>query len=205
MLARLALALGLALLLTAASPPPPLGLSGFKPFALHPGVNRIAKFSEDGRDATIMLAWRDNGNAWGFNIYLVTLPNPNTSNPFGVVGIEKKTDAPFETITDAPHTGEDYIRAVMFGRGNLDGKEQTLLLIATRLWKDSVPEPAVTTFEIFRLADDGITGSTPDYFTPVRSFTSTAKYCNAYMALFQEMKIPLPKDYSGPQNKDGCI
>jgi hypothetical protein len=187
---------------------PTNGLSNFSPFALADGINHVAHFTKDGREATIFKAWRDNGNAHGYYVYMITLParGSRSNSAFNVVGSPGFGSRPLsEFVTDDPHTGEDWVSSIVFGRGRINGITQTLMIRATRIWQNSIPEPAITRFEISKLTpNDNGPGMTPEYFAPVTGFSSTDAYCNAYMAMYRELKIPLPKTYSGNRSRNGC-
>lgn len=170
---------------------------------LHPGVNTVADFAGDGRTAQIVEGWRDNGNAHGYHLYVVLLPTLSGAQDWNVVGV----DGPHfgDTITDAPHTGEDVVSSVVFAKGLFDGRQATLLLTATRQWKDSIPEPARTQIQAYVLRrSDGDVGETQDYFQPVASYMTETKYCNADAALNAELGIPLPRNYAGGDAQTGC-
>lgn len=184
-------------------------LSDLVPIKLAAGVNRIPKFAPDGRDGLIVLGWRDNGNAHGYDLHVVMLPTKPGASDWNVVGIfPKGFDAPIEdTIRDDPHLGEDVVSAVRFARGTLDGKPATLLVTATReLDADvGIPGPSLTSFDVYRLTrSDGGIGSTADFFERVSHVRSTTKFCNAQMALFNRFGLALPASYAGPKTADGC-
>jgi hypothetical protein len=174
-------------------------LADLKQIEIHPGLTRIRDAEGDGRDAQVFNAWRDNGNAWGFNVYIVTMPRraeDGRGPDWQVVGIgiEPKGGLAAEA-TDRPHTGEDALTSVRFARGRLDGKAATLLVIASRDPKGAVPDPAETTIRILALknAEDQGAGTTPDVFETALTFTTTATYSSTDEALLRELGLPLPK------------
>jgi hypothetical protein len=194
-------------------------LTNFVPFPVEDGVNHIADFTKDRREATIFKAWRDNTNGNGYNIYVVTLPRKHSQGAnnsegsdntrgadYNIVGFPGSGSRPVQEMTyDEPASGQDWVSAIVFGRGTVNGAAHTLMLRATRLWEGSTTEPALTYFEIMQLKENSLgIGLTPEYFVPVAGFSSTVPYCNAYMALFREQKIPLPQTYTGKRSKDGC-
>ncbi|MFI5011484.1 MAG: hypothetical protein ACHQAY_03960 [Hyphomicrobiales bacterium] len=201
----LSIAMGLGLPSVAAEPK----LSDLVPIKLVAGANKVAQFAPDGRDALITLGWRDNGNAHGYDLYLVMLPTKPKANDWNVVGI---APAGFEsrledTIRDDPHMGEDIVRSVRFARGKLDGKPATFLVTATRETDIDVgiPGPSFTNFEVYRLTrSDGGIGTTADYFERVSQSRSAIKFCNAEMALLKRFGLPLPASHAGPKTEDGC-
>jgi hypothetical protein len=189
-------------------------LNKFVPFPVEEGVNHIPEFTKDRREATIFKAWRDNANGYGYNIYVVTLPRKQSQGAtdnsqgaaYNIVGFPGSGSRPVqEMVYDDPASGKDWVSAIVFGRGRVNGTTHTLMLRATRLWEGSTADRASTHFEILQLKENspGI-GLTPEYFVPVAGFPSTAQYCNAHMALFRELQIPLPQTYAGKRSKDGC-
>lgn len=162
------------------------------PVRLHAGANAIPNIAGDGAAGTITLNWRDNGNAWGYDVFTVTVRGQ-------IAALEGK-----DQITDQPHTGEDMIRSVRFARGAHNGRSTLFVLIANRQIVNSVPEPAKTTVKVYALMRNDDAAGTPYEFRPVRSLTASRSYCNADMALKTELGFPLARTYSGPMTVDGC-
>lgn len=162
------------------------------PIRLKPGLNPVADMAGDGQGGSISLDWRENGNAWGYDIFMVR------------VGGSVATIGGKDFITDQPHTGEDSIRAVRFARGRHAGKRTTLALVADRSVGDAVPDPAATTITVYALVanKDGI--GTPYQFIKVEARQAKRRYCNADMALAGELGLPLPLGYDGVRSVDGC-
>lgn len=173
---------------TSATLPPVLD-----PVRLHAGVNRVENIAGDGQPGTISLQWRDNGNAWGYDIYTVAV--------HGSVATLEGHDQ----ITDTPHTGEDVIKSVRFAKGKAKGRQTLLLLIASRDVRDAVPDPAATRISIYALTRnfDGV--GTPYGFRKISQFDAGRRYCNADMALKTELGFPLARLYAGPATPDGCF
>jgi hypothetical protein len=181
-------------------------LSELTPIPLKAGLNRVPQFSSDGREATILLGWRDNGNAHGYDLFVVTMPSRQGGKDTQVVGIDEGgTGGRFnDVIRDQPHTGEDIVRFVRFARGMVNGKPSTLLLTATRDIAGAYPEPAFVDFVAYRLErSDGAPGATVDYFAPIARFRSEGRYCNAEMALSAAFNVPLRTGYQGPKQPNG--
>src|ERR1700736_6877471 len=61
-------------------------ITGLSPITLVAGPNQLPRFSQDGREALITLGWRDNGNAHGYDLYLVMLPTKPGAGDWNVVG-----------------------------------------------------------------------------------------------------------------------
>src|SRR5438034_8908712 len=72
------------------------------------GENLVAHFATDGRPARIIVAWRGNGNAHSYDLFLVTMPGGEMHSDWNVVGTDipnAKGRAFADVVTDAPHTG----------------------------------------------------------------------------------------------------
>ena len=167
--------------------------AGLVPISLHPGTNQIANFAGDGKTGTISLYWRENGNAWGYNILSVSAGG-------SLATVEGK-----DHFTARPHTGEDVITSVRFARGRYKGHLTTFALVADRNIVDAVPNPAATTITIYALTRSDEPVGTPYLFAKVNALHPKRRYCDADMALKTEVGFPLPTDYSGPAAVDGCI
>ncbi|MEC4589409.1 hypothetical protein VPG91_00265 [Nitrospirillum amazonense] len=188
----------------------PQGIANLNPIALEYGVNTLDNFAPDGRTAIVIRAWRDNGNAWGHATYMVMMkPAGGDRHGWNLVSVEAETPPGVaEIVRDSPHTGEDALRSVVFAHGTVEGKPQTLLLIATRKMGDSVPDPAPTTIAVYQLTanaqDDDPVGTTPDTFRRIRSWQTKKPYCSSDAALATELYIPRPADSEAPETADGC-
>jgi hypothetical protein len=159
---------------------------------LHSGVNQIPNIAGDGKGGSISVDWRENGNAWGYSIYMV-----RAGGSIATVGDEDR-------LTARPDTGEDVITAVRFARGPYKGRTTTFALVADRNIVESVPDPATTTIKIYALQRNDEPLGTPYQFVKVNELHAKRHYCNADMALKTELGLPLPRDYSGPRTLDGC-
>jgi hypothetical protein len=206
-----------AMLLTAASAgasEPGYDLSGAMPIRLGHGVNSISNFDDAGHPAQIIYAWRENMNAHGYGIYSVLMPRPGTRKDWTLVTFEThEPDAnqgsEDEALYDSPFDDEQAIASVRFVRMRGTGKAATLAVTARRDLSNvkSFADAAPVKFSIFKLvANEGaMQGWRHYYFDRVEHFTSDKPYCNSDMALTQVLHLPLPKDYRGLRNEDGCI
>jgi hypothetical protein len=183
-------------------------LSNLHIIHLKAGSNRIEHFAPDGLPAIITLGWRDNGNAHGYDLFLVLMPTKAGSSDWSVVDVVSgdPNTSDYDTIRDDPHTGDDFVSAVRFVQGSLDGTPATLLLTATRdLGEAGIPAPSLVTYEVYQLVQNDQAGSgTVDLFHRIEASRSEMKFCNAELALSKQFEIPLPKNYSGPNIFDGC-
>lgn len=169
------------------------GIAGLLPIPLHSGVNPIANIAGDKAAGSISLDWRENGNAWGYSIFIVR------------AGSSIATVADADTFTDRPHTGEDAITTVRFARGPYRGRTTTFALVADRKIVESVPEPAATTIKVYALVRNEEPLGTPYQFVLVNELHPKQRYCSADMALKTEVGFPLRRNYDGPRTSDGCL
>ena len=191
----------------AAAEQPKHHFTDLAPIPLKPGPNTIAHFAPDGRGAIVTLGWRENGNAHGYDLYLVLMEG--NSGASEVVGFDTLTPdgGGFEdTIRDDPHTGEDVVRSVRFVRGKIDGQPGTFVFVAERGLdpEEGIPGPSLVDYIVFKLVPGEGVGTTSDMFEPVEKLQSTTKFCHAEKALLKQYGLPLTKSYGGPDTADGC-
>jgi hypothetical protein len=194
------------------------GLSNIEVIALKRGINEIPNLAGDGRAGIIVDAWRENMNAHGYALYEVLLPRPDVHDgrtgelnlvTFDTHGQVKGSAIQLDTIEDAPYGGELVVASVRFLRATLNGSPATLAVTARRsmIWSSSFTEMNPVRIAIYLLARnaDGVPGWPYDYFDLVEAFTTKGKYCNTDLALARELGLPLPTDYAGANQEDGCI
>lgn len=168
---------------------------------LKQGINNIPRFSDDGRDAIIVLGWRDNGNAHGYDVYVVMLPTEKGGADWNIaLGPDGS-----EVIKDQPHLGEDMVKSVRFVRGKLNGYNHSMLITATRDVTDGYGDPAFAEIEVSLLTGGDIElGTTFDRFEPAYTFRTSRQYCNAEYALASEMGLPRRQNFEGSDPVTGC-
>ncbi len=179
-----------------------------QPIILHDGVNTVPNFLPNHAVATIVQAWRENGNAHGHHDWMVLGPATEGHGAVEVTLVDPASKQLDDVIGDAPFDGERVFGTVRFARGTVDGKPASLLLRAAL---DDLPsgipaDHASATVQIFRLeGTNGDPGDSPLEFRRVSSVTTAKRYCNAELALSQVLAVPLPADYGGPNKIDGCF
>jgi hypothetical protein len=190
-----------------AHPDRPLRVSDFSMFPLHDGVNRIDNFTRDGREGMVVLGWRDNGNAHGFDVFMVLAPTSVGGTDYNVVtfNADGQGSVSATSISDDPHTGEDVVRSVRFGRARLAGRLETIAFVAERQIAGSYPDAARARMQLFVLRNrgDDPVGSV-DFFESAADFMTTRLYCDADAALHSELGVPLPDGYGAADPADGC-
>ncbi len=164
------------------------------------GLTRIPDAEGDGREMMVFHSWRENGNAWGYGVFMMTMTSRAHRDPYesawDIVGIASEPKGGLKhEVTDQPHTGEDDLKVVRFVRAKLDGKVDTFLVTAIRNPPGAAPDPVVAEIRIYALRnhEDEEVGTTPDSFDPVFAFTTTKSCSDADDALLDELGLPLPK------------
>jgi hypothetical protein len=174
------------------------------PIEIAPGLNTIPGFTQDNRPARVLKAWRENGNSYGYSIYMITTAGGMGRSDWNIVPVTVPTPWQVQdTLTDLPHTFEDMVRSVRFARGKIGGGDEaeTLVFTATRDVKDETPAPTQVAFELYKVV---VTDEMGDVLERVRTWRSVKTYCNADAALFREAGLALPRDYEGGEREDGC-
>jgi hypothetical protein len=174
------------------------------PIELARGITQIPSFTQDGRPARVLKAWRENGNGHGYFTYVITISGgAGQEGDWNLVPVTVPTPwSVQDTLTDAPHTFEDVARSVRFARGRLDEQAEVLLFTATREIANSYADPTPVTFELYRVV---VTDEMGDVLERVRSWRSAKNYCNADMALLREVGLRLPPGYEGGEGETGCL
>lgn len=188
-------------------------LGKLTPIPVPDGINAISKFAPDGRTGTIVMAWRDNGNAHGHYVYLVLLPLPegqvSLDKQTGVVAFDGGRGSSLEDVAGAsPFDGERVLQTVRFARGQWGGAPATLMLRADlgRSSSGVLADHAPADISIYKLdrSPDGV-GAPPDVFRLVARFRPPGRFCNADLALATALRLPLPANYAGPPRPGGCF
>lgn len=172
----------------------------YRLIAVRPGVTQVPRFGPSGEDAVIVSSWVDNGNAWGHRRYEVVIPS--REGEWNLVSFNN--DKVIDGIIEVPHTGEDALSAVRFAWGFENGRRVALAIDASRNPQNGVPEPAETTITVYSMRINDEVGTTHVYFKPVKEWTAKRLYCNAEMALHDELGLPLDKSYQGTMKPGGC-
>jgi hypothetical protein len=172
----------------AAMPAPPEHpvVAALIPIALHSGVNAVADFLPGGGPAIVRLAWHDDGNGHGRDVFTASVPGA------GRIGMPDG-----DSVADEPRRDYDMTRSVRFARGRIDGKPATLLLIAQR---QPGSGPTATVYQVFRLARD----ASGFRFAVLSQRTLPSGFCNADMALSAASGLKLRVSYRGALTRDGC-
>ena len=177
---------------------------------IHAGVNTVDRFAPDGRSATIVRAWRDNGNAHGHIVYLVTMARPDCGggDKACVVDVDDGQTPLQDTIGASPFDGERVLQAVRFAHATVDGAPATVMIRADLGEAKSgvLADHAPAGISLYVLRSPGIeVGTTPDVFKLAFKVRAVGTFCNADMALHVAMGLSLPTDYAGGKGPGGCI
>jgi len=184
----------------------PTVLSDIKPIPIHPGMNIVAGFAPSGGAAQIVRGWRGNGNAHGYNDYLVLTPK-SEGRPLGVVSlVTGDSDQLQDFIRDDPFDGERKLGVLTFARARVNGRPASLLIIAHL---DETPDRPLAdhdkaTVRVFQLVRGDGVGETTDVFRPIAVIHTAKMYCNAELALRDSLGTALPEEFAGQNRIDGC-
>jgi hypothetical protein len=185
----------------------PVIVSELRPIALHGGVNTVPGFMPDGTAATIIQAWRGNGNAHSYADWLVLAPASEGQKP-GVVTLDDPARKGLQDLVrDDPFDGERALGTIRFARGLVNGHSASLLLDAHLDQSPSgvLADHATATVRVFQLlATDDAPGESPYEFRLISTTHMNKRYCNAELALSEALKLPLGPDYAGFNRIDGC-
>jgi hypothetical protein len=179
-------------------------ITDIHPFVLHPGINKVPGFGVNGETFTIVQSWRGNGNAHGYNVWLVLSPEAE-GQTFGVTGEEVEGEVlPRDTIRDDPFDGERSMGAIRFARAKIDGVPQTILIDAHLGFDAGRPfaDHETATIRIYKLFRSDI--GQPDMFSQVAVLKTTKRYCNILLAMRDMLHIPLGQ-FAGANETDGCF
>jgi hypothetical protein len=208
----LAMALGAVVAATSAAQAVHVGLptlTKIKPIAINFGINHVASFTSDGRPATIVLSRRENGNAHGYDVMLVTIDHAMGEHiePVPDLVEVEATDHPWDDLIRVDtFDGENTLSAVRIVHASISGAPATLLIKARRAvgkapaLTDAMPVE-LSVYQLDGPRED--VGRTPDAFLLIGNATTSQRYCNADVALSKEMGVPLP-DGDFEETPDGC-
>ena len=185
-------------------------LSDITLIPIQDGVNKIDRFATDGRAATIVRGWRDNGNAHGHDVYLVLLPlkrDDGPANTDGVVAFEDRSSTLADITGVSPFDGERVLGALRFARATLNGRPATVVIRADlgEAAGGVLADRAPVDISVYELQSPGVeVGTTPDVFRLISKSRPKGRFCNADMALATALNLPLPADYAGGPAPSGC-
>ena len=168
---------------------------------LKDGANPVPGLDpKSGEDGLIVQAWRGNGNAHGYNLYVVMIHVAEPRDSWQLVEVEKNDKDPsgeglLDTLRDDPLTGEDIAHSVRFAKGRLDGKPATFLFTADRDLSriQTLYDPVPVSITLYTLvSSEWPIGTTPLVFRKVEEHRTVRKYRNAECALAADMNLPVP-------------
>ncbi|MGB8841608.1 MAG: hypothetical protein WCC64_11100 [Aliidongia sp.] len=112
-----------------------------------------------------------------------------------------------DIFSDEPNSranDESRIKSIRFFNGDFKGNIATLIFIAKREYSREVDDhPGMTDISVFQLQTND--DRPPGIFKRIVDTRTKKAYCNADAALLAELRVPLPKTYTGTNNVDGCV
>jgi len=187
------------------SPPPPI--TAVRPVPIHDGVNDIPGFMPDGGSATIVQAWRENGNAHGHYTWMV-LGGRKGAGLVSFVAFPRDPASGGDTIGASPFDGERVTGDVRLVTASIEGKRVSLAIKGVLDWPPSgiIADHATAVIRWYRLVHLGEqVGGAPDSFEPIGAVRTTKRYCNVDLALRDAAGVTLPADFAGANRVDGCF
>jgi hypothetical protein len=160
-----------------------------------PGINHVRL---DGEPYTLVSAWRDNGNAHGYNVVNVYADGPPNDGVTALAAVPAHVRNPFDPKKDEPEQlglttsgGADCTLHTfrLFHSQDIKG---TQLVIADREFGKTFADTEKVHFTFYRLVDhsnDGA-GDAPHSFDFVRMVDATKRYCDVDEALHKELGMP---------------
>lgn len=162
------------------------------------GANEI-DLNGDGVPDAIFKFHNQNFNAHSWNIYIVVIHDIDDEYKIDrwetarveTSGLPKRLRFGDESVTDAPHTGEDVIRAVVFARERVEDETIIAMYVASRHdFRESLYDLVPVEVVRYELMPNDIVGMSAWYFQPTHYSRSKALYCNAELALVEEFGFP---------------
>ena len=153
------------------------------PIKLNVGVNHVDS-AEGSLDIT--LAWSNDGNGHGHDVFTAAMSGAGqVSMPDG------------DAVADDPADDQNMRRSVRFARGQVNGENAVILLMAQR---DPGDGAVRTTYRMYKLVHD------PEgyRFGLMKEAVLPDSYCNADAALSAASGLPLRQSYRGRNTIDGC-
>lgn len=158
------------------------------------GPNQV-DIDADGRTDLVVVAYRENYNAHGFDY--VTLYRLTDEEPaWQLVPFYDKDDKPAMTSFSTNDGADCRLRDLRLVRPAPVSSSPVAVIVAERAFGDSFITPGIVTFTVFRAvrnADHDI-GAPAFYFRAAETFTSQVPYCDVGEAFEKDLGIRRPSD-----------
>lgn len=153
------------------------------------GLNQV-DIDADGRTDLVVVAYRENYNAHGFD-YVTLYRLTDEAPAWQLVPFYDKDDKPVLT-SFSTHDGADCrLRDLRLVRPAPVGSSPVAVIVGERAFGDSYIAPGIVTFTLYRAvrnAEHDI-GAPAFYFRAAETFTSQARYCDVGEAFDTELGI----------------
>jgi carbapenem resistance CarG-like protein len=157
---------------------------------LSDGINHI-DLNADGIPDVVVLAWRDNGNAHGFDVftfYLAHSAHPPIMRAWLAVPLSDSASNENEFYRTT--MGADCILSDIRLLRSTKPKDPVQLVTADREFGETYVDSMPVTFTVYRfVTDTEHVPSAPYYFQAVRTVRSHGKYCDVTEAFDQELGL----------------
>jgi len=172
------------------------GLGDVRIIKLHSGSNAV-DLNGDGRADVVFMAFRDNGNAHGFEVITFYLADSAELGQWRLVPLYdsargREMDA-YRTVGGA----DCQLENLMIVRPRTSPHAPVELVLAVRDFGDTYAAVMPVTFTVYGFVADttGPVGYPPYYFRAIRTVRSTGRYCDVFDAFEHELGLG---HYPGP-------
>ena len=175
-----------------ASNVPADSLSRMQVVHLGDGPNSV-DLNGDGRPDVVWLAWRDNGNAHGFDVFTLVLRNPThyySDRAWLVVPVYDSTGRKEQDSFGTSMGADCVLMDWRLLRSKNDANAPAVLVSAEREFGETYTDVRPVTFTIYRLVyDSNAVGGPPFRFQASRAIRSRGKYCDVNEAFAKELGL----------------
>ena len=165
----------------------------FKVIGLKNGPNTV-DINGDGSDDLIFIAWRENYNAHGFDIFTFYIKFTSDINPkesWHLVPFFNSKGVPDKLSLTTAMGADCMLSDVRVVRSGSDRKAPVAVVIGVRELGNSYADDASVQFLVYELKSnkDEIPGEPPFYFEHVKTIQAKRKYCDINEAFEKELGL----------------
>lgn len=167
-------------------------LSDMQVVPLTDGPNRV-DLNGDGKPDLVWLAWRDNGNAHGSDVFTFMLSNPTryyNDRPWLIIPVYDSIGKNERDSYNTSMGADCVLRDLRLLRSKNDPKAPVILVSGEREFGETYADVRPVTFVVYRLVyDSEAVGWPPFYFQASRTIRSRGKYCDVNDAFYRELGL----------------
>jgi len=156
------------------------------------GPNHV-DLNGDGKPDLVWRAWRDNGNAHGFDVLTFYVSNPTPEyydgRPWLLVPLYDSTHALEQDFYRTFQGADCVLEDVFLIRSKSDSQAPALLVRATRDFGETFGDTMPVTFVVYRLVTDSMGLGSPYSFRAIRTIHSRRRFCDVGEAFEKELGL----------------